>query len=102
MDMKISENILLALIALPAIILLLYSLTIIIGNYWILRAGGQTAHENYPPVVEQLMLGFLAISVGFLLFFLVILGFVPSEVLVTLVSVAVGVLGTLIVKNKKN
>lgn len=102
MDIKLADNILLALIALPAIILLLFSVTIIIGNFWILRAGGQTAHENYPPVIGQLMLGFVGISVGFLLFFLVILGFVPSEALITLISVAAGVLGTLVIRGKKD
>ncbi len=102
MDIKLSDNILLALIALPAIILLLFSLTIIIGNFWILRAGGQTAHENYPPVVGQLMLGFVGVSIAFLIFFLVIFGFIPSDALVALLSVGAGVLGTLILKGKRD
>lgn len=101
MTITMTEDIAKLLVILPIVILLLYSLVIIIGNHWILRAGGQTAHENYPKVTSQMKMVFVLVSVSFLLFFLVIFGYVPSEVLVTLVSVAAGVLGTLMLKEKR-
>ena len=88
------------LVYLPFAVLGLYSLIIIVGNHWILRAGGTSAHENYPKVIEQLKTGFISISVGFLLFFLVIFGFVPSDAAIALVSVAAGMFGTIILKGK--
>lgn len=93
-----SENIQQLLVILPLATLFLYSLIIIIGNHWILRAGGTSAHENYPKVIEQLKTGFLTISLGYLLFFLVIFGFVPSEAVIALISVGAGVFGTIILK----
>lgn len=93
-----SENILQLLVLLPFVVLFLYSLIIIVGNHWILRAGGTSAHENYPKVIEQLKTGFIMISLGFLLFFLVIFGFIPSEAVIALISVAAGVFGTIILK----
>lgn len=97
-DVTLSEVNINLLILLPIALAIIYIAVILIGNYTILRAGGQTAHENYPKVIEQLKIGLVSISVVFLLFFLVIFGFVPSEVVVVLVSVAVG----LFVKSTKN
>src|SRR3989344_2133017 len=101
MSMKITENIAVLLVILPFAILLLYSVVVIIGNHWILRAGGQTAHENYPKVIEQLRIVFLLVIIASFLFFLVVFGYVPSEVLVTLVSIGTGVFGTLMLKDRK-
>ena len=95
-----TENIQRLLVLLPFIVLGLYSLIIIIGNHWILRAGGTSAHENYPKVIEQLKMGFISISVGFLLFFLVIFGFVPTDAVVALISVAAGIFGTIVLKRR--
>ncbi len=98
--MQPPETVLKLLIALPLAILFLYSLIIFLGNHWILRAGGSTAHENYPKVVSQFKSGFIFISVIFVFFFLVIFGYIPSEAVVALTSVAAGVFGTLAIKDK--
>mgnify|MGYP007022264000 CR=1 FL=1 len=98
--MKLSENIIQLLFFLPIVILGLYSLIVLIGNHTILRAGGTSAHENYPKIMEQLKTGFISISFGFILFFLVIFGFISSDALVVLISVGAGVLGTIVIRNK--
>ena len=98
--MKISNEIAYLLIAFPLVSLIIYSAIVIIGNHWILRAGGQTAHENYPKVIGHLRDVFSIALIGSLLFFLVIFNYVPSEVLVTLVSIGAGVFGTLLLKRK--
>ena len=100
--MQLSETILVLLVALPLAILILYSLIIFLGNHWILRAGGSTAHENYPKVVSQFKSGFVFISVIFIFFFLVIFGYIPGDAVVALASVAAGVFGTLVIKERKD
>lgn len=97
-----SENILTLLVALPIIILILYSLIIFLGNHWILRAGGTSAHENYPKVVKDFKAGFILIAAIFAFFFLIIFKFIPSDAAVALVSVAAGFFGTLVIKEKRD
>ena len=90
------------LVLLPLGVLLLYSLIIFLGNHWILRAGGASAHENYPKVIKDFKTGFITISVIFVFFFLVIFGYIPSDAVVALASIAAGVFGTLIIKDRKD
>lgn len=102
MKTALSDNILTILILLPLGILLLYSLIVFLGNHWILRAGGTSAHENYPKIMKDFKAGFVSVSVIFTFFFLVILGYIPSEAVVALTSIAAGVFGTLIIKERKD
>lgn len=99
--MTLSENLLFALVAFPIVVLIIYSAIVIIGNQNILRAGGQTSHENYPKVIEHLKTVFISVTIGFLLFFLIVLGFFPSDSVVALVSAAVGAFGAELYRRQK-
>lgn len=99
--MNIPETAVVPLVALPGVILFLYSLIVAIGNHWILRAGGTSAHENYPKVMEQLKTVFIAVAVCSFLFYLVIFGFFPSDAVVALVSAAVGAYGAELFRKQK-
>lgn len=89
------------LVLLPLGVLFMYSTVVAIGNHWILRAGGQTAHENYPKVIDGMKNVFVGVFISSILFILVIYNYIPSEVLVTLVSIFAGVFGTIFLQRVK-
>lgn len=96
--MKISDSILFLLALIPVILSILLVIIALIGNHTILRAGGTSAHENYPKVMASLTTYFLFTLGGFAVFFLAILGYLPSDAVVTLISVIVGAVGAIKLK----
>lgn len=98
--MELTGNVLYIIVFVPIVALVVLGIIIIIGNNNILRAGGQTAHENYPKVIEHVGKYFVFILDGFALFFLAIVKILPSEALISIVSIIIGAYGALKIKEK--
>jgi len=81
------------------ITLLIYGVTLAFASRWYSKSGHRVAHENFPKVVKHITEGFVSIVLFLFLFYLAVKRLIPTEVLITLVSVF-ATAGFLTLKNK--
>lgn len=68
-------------------IVFVYAILVLFITRWYSKSGVTAAHENYPKAIKHVSQSFIAIIVFLLMFYLAIVGLLPKDVLITLVSV---------------